>query len=132
MYMDDYNIPSPVSAEMLASLDHARSALRRFVEDPPAEATEAAPAADGTEATVLAGQPSHDAHEQADASAPAGVPAPGIGEHDAPSDAAPHNEAAHAAAAHEHSPAGDTLAVASTHEHGLFHRPNQQLSQGQV
>ncbi|QNA89485.1 DUF3306 domain-containing protein [Massilia sp. Dwa41.01b] len=28
MYMDDYNIPSPVSAAMLASLDHARSALR--------------------------------------------------------------------------------------------------------
>ena len=34
MYMDDYNIPSPVSEEMLASLDHARSALRRFVEEP--------------------------------------------------------------------------------------------------
>jgi len=28
MYMDDYNKPSPVSAAMLAALDHARSALR--------------------------------------------------------------------------------------------------------
>ena len=33
MYMDDYNIPSPVSEAMLASLDHARSSLRRFVEE---------------------------------------------------------------------------------------------------
>ena len=29
MYMDDYNLPSPVSAAMLAGLEHARSALRR-------------------------------------------------------------------------------------------------------
>jgi hypothetical protein len=29
MYMDDYNKPSPVSAAMLAALQHARSALRR-------------------------------------------------------------------------------------------------------
>ena len=29
MYMDDYNKPSPVSAAMLAGLEHARSALRR-------------------------------------------------------------------------------------------------------
>lgn len=29
MYMDDYNKPSPVSAAMLAGLQHARSALRR-------------------------------------------------------------------------------------------------------
>lgn len=28
MYMDDYNQPSPVSAAMLAALDHARNALR--------------------------------------------------------------------------------------------------------
>jgi len=47
MYMDDYNIPSPVSAAMLASLDHARSALR--YPDPPQPAAitgeEALPAA---------------------------------------------------------------------------------------
>ena len=29
MYMDDYNKPDPVSATMLAALDHARSVLRR-------------------------------------------------------------------------------------------------------
>ena len=29
MYMDDYNKPSPVSAAMLAALQHARGALRR-------------------------------------------------------------------------------------------------------
>ncbi|MGX4641210.1 DUF3306 domain-containing protein [Massilia sp. SYSU DXS3249] len=131
MYMDDYNIPSPVSEEMLASLDHARSALRRFVEDPPAEA---APAAGDTGAAVLAELPSENAPAQA--SALADVPAPNTAGQDALShalpDAPPHNEAAHAAAAHEHSPAGESFAVASTHEHGPFHRPNQQLSQGQV
>jgi hypothetical protein len=29
MYMDDYNKPDPVSATMLAALEHARGALRR-------------------------------------------------------------------------------------------------------
>ena len=43
MYMDDYNKPSPVSAAMLAALDHARSALRYPDAEQPAE--EAAPAA---------------------------------------------------------------------------------------
>jgi len=42
MYMDDYNVPSPVSAAMLAALDHARSALRYPDAEKPA--TEAAPA----------------------------------------------------------------------------------------
>jgi len=43
MYMDDYNKPSPVSAAMLAALDHARSALRYPDAEKPA--AEAAPAA---------------------------------------------------------------------------------------
>ena len=43
MYMDDYNVPSPVSAAMLAALDHARSALRYPDAEKPAD--EAAPAA---------------------------------------------------------------------------------------
>jgi hypothetical protein len=43
MYMDDYNKPSPVSAAMLAALDHARSALRYpDAETPAAEAARAA------------------------------------------------------------------------------------------
>lgn len=59
MYMDDYNKPSPMSAAMLAGLQHARSALRR-----PEEVQEeiarlsaldaqanALPAPDGEEAT---------------------------------------------------------------------------------
>jgi hypothetical protein len=56
MYMDDYNKPDPVSAAMLAALDHARGTLRRPEEvqaelarlraqDAPAEETEAALAA---------------------------------------------------------------------------------------
>ena len=43
MYMDDYNKPSPMSAAMLAALDHARSALRYPDAEKPA--AEAAPAA---------------------------------------------------------------------------------------
>ncbi|MDN4058156.1 DUF3306 domain-containing protein [Massilia sp. YIM B02769] len=43
MYMDDYNKPSPVSAAMLAALDHARSALRYPDAEKPA--AKAAPAA---------------------------------------------------------------------------------------
>ena len=43
MYMDDYNKPSPVSAAMLAALDHARSALR--YPDAETPAAKAAPAA---------------------------------------------------------------------------------------
>ena len=56
MYMDDYNKPDPVSATMLAALDHARSTLRRPEEvqaeiarltarDAPAEVAGVAPAA---------------------------------------------------------------------------------------
>jgi hypothetical protein len=40
VYIDDYTKPSPVSEAMLASLEHAKRALRRAVEaveDPPAE-----------------------------------------------------------------------------------------------
>ena len=41
VYIDDYTKPSPVSEAMLASLEHARNALRRVVdavEEPPADA----------------------------------------------------------------------------------------------
>ena len=108
MYMDDYNIPSPVSEAMLAQLDHARSALRRFVEDDPAPA-----APDGTPAP--------------DAIGPEAVPS---------NEAVPHNEAAHGSAAHEDPPPGDSSGdgtyLAPTQDHGPFHRPNQQLPQGQA
>lgn len=54
MYMDDYNKPDPVSAAMLAALDHARGTLRRPEEvqvelarlrakDAPVETADAAP-----------------------------------------------------------------------------------------
>ena len=77
MYMDDYNKPDPVSATMLAALDHARGTLRRPEEvqaelarlraqDAPAEeAAAAAPVADepldapgeAEESTALADAP---------------------------------------------------------------------------
>lgn len=44
IYMGDYNLPDPVSAAMLASLTHARSALGRF--DEIVEAVDTAVAAD--------------------------------------------------------------------------------------
>lgn len=53
MYMDDYNKPSPVSAAMLAALDHARSALRYPDAEKPA--AEAAPAAAGHDPEAGAG-----------------------------------------------------------------------------
>ena len=91
MYMDDYNKPSPVSAAMLAALDHARSALR--IPDAEKPAAEAAPVIAGHDPEAGAG-PDTDARRvgvaSADAdnaldtevqdaepiSAPAAVPAP--------------------------------------------------------
>jgi len=35
VYIDDFNTPDPVSAAMLASLDHARSLLARAMDDEP-------------------------------------------------------------------------------------------------
>ena len=37
VYIDDYTQPSPVSEQMLASLDHARSAFLKMIEDPEEE-----------------------------------------------------------------------------------------------
>lgn len=122
MYMDDYNIPSPVSAEMLAQLDHARSALRRFVEEPAA-----ALAADGsTPAEVLAAaDPLEAAPERG---APEANPADPAHEahpaHEAPEThtAPSHKEAALAAAAHEDGAPGELPAAtpggAPTHDNG--------------
>jgi hypothetical protein len=67
MYMDDYNQPSPVSATMLAALQHARSALRTPEEvqaelarlaarDAPLDAAAQAVAGELTEAEVEAGE----------------------------------------------------------------------------
>ena len=69
MYMDDYNKPSPVSAAMLAALDHARSALRYPDAEKPA--AEAAPAAE------------HDPEAGADAGADAGAKRVGVASADA-------------------------------------------------
>lgn len=38
VYIDDYTQPSPVSEQMLASLDHARSAFLNMIEDPEEQA----------------------------------------------------------------------------------------------
>lgn len=70
MYMDDYNKPSPVSAAMLAALDHARSALRYPDAEKPA--AEAAPAAAG-----------HDPEAGADAGPDAGAKRVGVASADA-------------------------------------------------
>ena len=69
MYMDDYNKPSPVSAAMLAALDHARSALRYPDAEKPA--AEAAPAAE------------HDPDAGADAGADADAKRVGVASADA-------------------------------------------------
>lgn len=70
MYMDDYNKPSPVSAAMLAALDHARSALRYPDAEKPA--AEAAP--------VTAG---HDPEAGADVGADADAKRVGVASADA-------------------------------------------------
>ena len=102
MYMDDYNKPSPVSAAMLASLDHARSALRRVVEEEPAVATHVDSTAGETAASA-------DQHIEM-----------------------PHNEAAHAAAAHCAPLPGEAASGAFLPDAGLSDSPNPQLSQGQA
>jgi hypothetical protein len=53
MYMDDYNKPSPMSDEMLASLQHAKSVFRHLAED---EET-----ADGSTAATASTVPTQDA-----------------------------------------------------------------------
>ncbi len=74
MYMDDYNLPSPVSAAMLAGLEHARSALRRPEEvqaelarlaalDPPEHAAGVVAAVSGEVAAVPVGEPALDEAE---------------------------------------------------------------------
>jgi hypothetical protein len=66
MYMDDYNKPSPMSDEMLASLQHAKSVFRHLAED---EETVDAAAAD-TAHTVPApdaGGAMHDPQDAAEA-----------------------------------------------------------------
>jgi hypothetical protein len=79
MYMDDYNKPDPVSATMLAALDHARGTLRRPEEvqaelarlaarDAPAAAAEELAEADAAPDTPPASRPDLQ-QEQADTSA---------------------------------------------------------------
>lgn len=107
MYMDDYNIPSPVSAEMLAQLDHARSALRRFVEEP--AAADGATPAEALAASDPADPPPQPAPESGAPEAhPASEAEPAPEAHPAPS----HNEAALAAAAQENGMPGELPAAA--------------------
>ena len=128
MYMDDYNIPSPVSAEMLASLDHARSSLRRFIEDDPALA-EAPP--EGVAPLPVEGE--GEGAGEAEAQELAESPAPqSASPADSPDEAVLHNEATHAAAAHEEPLPGPSPCLACPHDEGPFHRPIPQLHQGQA
>jgi hypothetical protein len=103
MYMDDYNKPDPVSATMLAALDHARGVLRR-PEEVQAElarlAARDAPAAAPTEAPVLP-----PAQEQAEVQA-AAVPAAEEPADPAPADPAQEEGAAGIVLGE---PAADTL-----------------------
>jgi hypothetical protein len=80
MYMDDYNKPDPVSAAMLAALDHARGTLRRPEEveaelarlraqDAPVETADATPAAADEALDAL------DALDAPDAAEESGAPA---------------------------------------------------------
>jgi len=121
MYMDDYNKPSPVSAAMLASLDHARSALRRMVEDEPV--TTGVDAAGGATAAPAAqhGTATHNeiTHNE-------------VQHNEVQRNGIPHNEAAHAAAAHDAPLAGDAACAAFLPDAGLSDSPNPQLSQGQA
>lgn len=145
MYMDDYNIPSPVSAEMLASLDHARSALRRVVEEPAAELPAGAdaaaagsaqpptlaaqgPASDASAAEAHEAYEAHEAHEaQAAHEAQEAQPA---------QEATEHKEAAPGVAAQGNCRSGDlpddSPYGAPAQEHGPFHRPHQHLPESQA
>lgn len=146
MYMDDYNKPSPVSAAMLASLDHARSALRRVVEDEPAQATHAGAAAGegaGPGADELAPAPESElkpAQEPARHAQAAHAASPvehlphEAGPHqEVPHQHVPHNEAAHALAVQVPSQQGPSLQGEATpqaaiHDAGPSIRPNPHLS----
>jgi hypothetical protein len=69
MYMDDYNVASPMSAEMLASLKHSQSFFDRVAEEANKRAEAAAAAT--AQAAALA-----DPAAPATAASPAGEPAP--------------------------------------------------------
>jgi len=88
MYMDDYNKPDPVSATMLAALDHARGTLRR-PEEVQAElarlAARDAPAVAADEVEAAPDTPPDPQPEEADANAAGDLPpdaAPNADEHD--------------------------------------------------
>ncbi|MEN3278569.1 MAG: hypothetical protein V7631_4359 [Massilia sp.] len=117
MYMDDYNKPSPVSAAMLASFDHARSALRRMVEDEPTPDARVAAGAkqEDTEGeTARPGETALDnaACEPTEAGAAPAAPLPHEEGGQQPAreqvhQQVPPNEAAHAGVAHEPSLHGE-------------------------
>lgn len=80
MYMDDYNKPSPMSAAMLAALEHAKSALRP---SEPAKPIEEAP----LERALAAGGPAQDVPDATGADQAHEVPAPAQPGMDAANDA---------------------------------------------
>lgn len=118
MYMDDYNKPSPMSAAMLAALEHAKSALRpsepaRPIEAPPLDRALAAagPAQDAPDAAGA--EPAHEATPQPDA----GIDAANNAANDAANDAAASDAAADAA------PAAVAQASAPPALHDTYARP---------
>ena len=135
MYMDDYNKPDPVSATMLAALEHARGVLRRPEEvqaelarlaarDQPADAAARALAAE------LAGAPV--AEEQADGAEPQAAPEVSLDEPTADAPVRPEPGAdppitatpiPHPLPARSLEPAGDTVALPSLGAHNAEARP---------
>lgn len=88
MYMDDYNKPSPMSAAMLAALEHAKSALRPSEPHKPQVAVDAADAAaaaaqqagtDGASAAPAPEPQGEPVAEAAEGAVPAGEAACGAG-----------------------------------------------------
>ena len=116
MYMDDYNKPDPVSAAMLAALDHARGTLRRPEEvqaqlarlralDAPAETAETAPAADEAPAPGAA----------VESGAPADARDACVDETQEPAPAAAAADLLLPCAEHDRDVAGDLIAPAPVH-----------------
>ncbi len=68
MYMDDYNKPDPVSAAMLAALDHARGSVRRPEEVEAEFARRRAEEARAAEQALAVAEPAEEAPVVADAS----------------------------------------------------------------
>ncbi|MEW6371960.1 MAG: DUF3306 domain-containing protein [Pseudomonadota bacterium] len=123
MYMDDYNKPSPMSAAMLAALEHAKSALRPSEPHKPQVAADAADAADAAVAAAPEGAATDEA------STPAAEPQ---GEPVAVDGAVPPAEAACGAVAPPSDPEETDATRASIHAACIQTGAHPQSLQGQA